>query len=350
MTFDASEELRNLKKITQAQVDEKRLLETAQKAAQEAEKYYLHSSRYPPTQKAMNEAKKELNLDFSLNDNAVQKAPPLPAKKRPRKRSNNYSTTMVKARNFLANVSYNRVKEESFNNKLPVNDCYGFILLHLNPFYLERKFDAELDREYVNMIWYLAMPNVFYDFICRGDNYATLNKLRLRFQDNIEIAKRYTDNQSGFQMLSDVLRKHARVFQFVFGNLFPRYFSRINDYGIQSKLEVDNLYQTYQTQKDFWQYARSQANTEVVVKPEPIDKAELIEVIDSEKVKIGPTIDAPTKKSDSEAQVTKRKRKAAANNEKKVKKREEKKAKLEAELEANTQTLAIIKKFKNVNK
>ena len=101
-----------------------------------------------------------------------------------------------------------------------MNDCYGFILLYLNLFYLEQKFDAELDREYVNMIWYSVMPNLFYDFICRDNNYATLKKLRLRFQDTIEIAKRYTDSRSSFQMLSDVLRKHAHVFQFVFGNLF----------------------------------------------------------------------------------------------------------------------------------
>ena len=186
-----------------------------QKAAQDAEKYYLHSSQYPQTQKTMKEAKKELNLDLSLNDNTVQKAPPLPAKKRPCKRSNNYSATKIKARNFLTNVSYNRVKGENFNNKLFVNDCYGFILLYLNPFYLEWKFDAELDREYVNMIWYSVMPNLFYNFICRNDNYAMLNKLRLRFQDTIEITKWYTI-----------------VLQFVFGNLFPRYFSRIDDYSI----------------------------------------------------------------------------------------------------------------------
>ena len=217
-------------------------MEAAQKAAQEAESYYLYLSQYPPTQKAASEAKKELNLDILLNDNAVQKAPPLPTKKRPRKRSNNYSPTKVKTQNFLTNVSYNRVKEENFNNKLFVNDCYGFILFYVDPFYLEQKFDTELDREYVNMLWYSVMPNLFYDFICRDDNYVTLNKLRLRFQDNVEIAKRYTDDQSGFQILSDVLRKHARMFQFVFGNLFPRYFSRFDEYSVQSRLEVDNLY------------------------------------------------------------------------------------------------------------
>ena len=249
--------------MAQAQVDERRLLEAAQKAAQEVENYYHHSSQYPPLKKVTDELEKELNLDFLLDDNAVQKAlPPPPPKKKTRKRSNNHSPTKVKAQNFLTNVSYSRVKDENFNNKSFVVDCYDFILLYLNPFYLERKLDNELDREYVNMIWCSVMPNLFYDFICREENCATLNKLRLKIQGTVEIAKRYTDDSSGFQMLSDVLRKYARVFQFVFGILFPRYFSRIDDYGVQSRLEVDNLYQTYQTQNNFWRYATPQKNTE----------------------------------------------------------------------------------------
>ena len=80
---------------------------------------------------------------------------------------------------FPTNVSYNCVKDQNFNNKSFVVDCYGCILLYLNPFDLERKFDNELDRKYVDMIWYSVIPNLFYDFICREENYTTLNKLRL---------------------------------------------------------------------------------------------------------------------------------------------------------------------------
>ena len=59
--------------MTQAQVDERRLLEEAQKAAQEVENYYHHSSQYPPLKKVTDELEKELNLDFLHDDNAVKK-------------------------------------------------------------------------------------------------------------------------------------------------------------------------------------------------------------------------------------------------------------------------------------
>ena len=76
--------------MTQAQVDERRLLEAAKKAAHVVENYYHHSSQYPPLKKVTDNLEKELNLDFLLDDNAVQKTPPLlPPKKKTRERSNN---------------------------------------------------------------------------------------------------------------------------------------------------------------------------------------------------------------------------------------------------------------------
>ena len=98
LTFDASEELRNLTNMTQAQVDKKQLLEVVQKAAQEVRSYYHHSSQYPLLKKVTDQLEKELNLDFLLDDNTVKETPPpLPPKKKTRKRSNNYSPTKVKA-------------------------------------------------------------------------------------------------------------------------------------------------------------------------------------------------------------------------------------------------------------
>ena len=61
-------------------------------------------------------------------------------------------------------------------------------------------------------------------------------------------------------------------------------------------------------------------------------------------------VDATATTSDVKPEVKKKKRKATAVDEKKAKNCQEKKAKLKAELEGNTQKLAIIKKFKNVNK
>ena len=114
-------------------------------------------------------------------------------KKRKIKRSfNNYSPTNVKVINVLTNISYNRVTDEDFNNRLFIIDCYSFILLYLNPFDLDRKFENTIEKDYVEALWQLQIPNDFYVFICKPKNYKISNKLKLKFQETSKIVKTYT--------------------------------------------------------------------------------------------------------------------------------------------------------------
>ena len=107
--------------------------------------------------KIVEDLEKELNQDFFSGDNAVEKIP----KKKIRNSSSkgsSYSPTKVKARNFLTKFSYSRVKDIDFVNKSFVIDCYTFLLLNLNPFYLKQKFESVMDREYIEVIWNSQIP------------------------------------------------------------------------------------------------------------------------------------------------------------------------------------------------
>ena len=204
ISFDATNELRQLNKN-----DTKRsrgrvktsLVEKEKKDYQDYLECLQSTPGYPITtvhilnqlQKTMDGLQKELNRDFSSSDNVIELIP----KKRMQKYVN-YSSTKVKARNFLANVSYNRIKNSDFQNRSFIIDCYSFILLYLNPFYLERKFENILDREYVNVVWCLLLSNDFYNFISETENFKTLNKLKLKFQDANEIVKVFPDDQKQF--------------------------------------------------------------------------------------------------------------------------------------------------------
>ena len=46
------------------------------------------------------------------------------------------------------------------------------------------------------------------------------------------------------------------MIQYVYANLFPRYFCRIDDYGVGCKLEFDSVYKQYLAQKNVlnWQF------------------------------------------------------------------------------------------------
>ena len=121
--------------MTQAQVDFQTLINLEEKREEIIEKKQSETvESIPfPLEKTMSQLQDELNRDIFIDDKAIK----------------NYSSTKIKARNFLSNVSYNRIKTIDYKNKNFVIDCFTFLILYLNPFYLERKFESSTEREFV---------------------------------------------------------------------------------------------------------------------------------------------------------------------------------------------------------
>ena len=110
-----------------------------------------------------------------------------------------YSSTTVKSRNFLRNISYNCLKQIDFNNAWFTIDSFTYILFNLNPFFLEWKLDREYDRECVRMLWTYLVPNKFYIFFCKNHNFIVLKKLPLKYQNASEIVDDYiVENDENF--------------------------------------------------------------------------------------------------------------------------------------------------------
>ena len=278
----------------------------------------------------MDGLQKELNQDFSSSDNVVKLIP----KKKMRKNVN-YSPTKVKARNFLTKVSYNRIKNSDFENRSFIIDCYSFILLYLNPFYLERKFQNILDREFVNVIWCLLMPNDFCNFISQSENFETLNKLKLKYQDANEIVKSFTDSETQFQMLKDVLMRNSTHYQFVFGNLFLKCFARIDEYGVKNKTSFDNLYEIYLSQKNVYEWQQNaflpqlkDENTETLLNLPEVNDVDFFDELKKETVAV-----KVTEVDDTSSEKIKNKKRKRVLTDEKIKKRNEKKKKLENKME-----------------
>ena len=103
-----------------------------------------------PLTTVVKDLEKELNQDFSNEDNVVRTQNIIAKKDIKRKKV--YSLVKVKARNFLTNLSYKRVKKDDLLNENFIIDCISFILLHLNLFYLERKFEDVADRDRVETL------------------------------------------------------------------------------------------------------------------------------------------------------------------------------------------------------
>ena len=204
-----------------------------------------------PLLETMNSLEKELNLDIFLSDKDLKKE-----KKK-------YSSTKVKARNFLTNISYNGLKQKDYENRSIVIDIFAYLILYFNPYNVNGKFETELERAYINILWSMLMPQNFYIFVSKKENIQLLNKKNAKFQDAVEVIQLFIENaenenttqEEQYDILKYYLTKYIKMYQFIFSNLFPKFFGKFDNRGIQNNIEFTSYYSTYLNQKNIidWQ-------------------------------------------------------------------------------------------------
>ena len=273
---------------------------------------------------------KELNQNIFSNDKAIK----------------SYNNSKVKARNFLTNVSYNRITAADYKNKNFVVDCFTFMIIYLNPFYLERKFESMIEREFVNVLWAFLMPNQLYVHISGEANIKTLNKIKIKYQDAKDIMIAFLSiDPFNIDVLSDFLEKNAILYQFLFGNLFPKCFCRINDYGINAKTLFNTYYQNFHTQKNMINWVNEEKLHSSSSSPLNMMTA-LNEQEDFNENKENIEIKKENIEIKKEKQEEKKRKRKIKNEEIKKEKREAKKQRLLEQLNENTEKIKKLKKKK----
>ena len=312
--------------MTQAQVDFQTLINLEEKRHLKEEIIEKQQSETVesipfPLEKTMSQLQDELNRDIFIDDKAIK----------------NYSSTKIKARNFLTNVSYNRITTVDYKNKNFVIDCFTFLILYLNPFYLERKFESSTEREFVNVLWMFLMPSNLYNFINQNENMTTLNKIKIKYVDVKKMILEFLQyDQGNLKVLSDYLEKNGILYQFLYGNLFPKCFSRINDYGVRAKTLFNTYYQNFMIQKNVINWQNNHNN--LTIKEEVVEEEKQTEKYDNASPLNMTTLD---KEETTKKETKKRK---INNTEAKSQKRELKKQKLLEQLNENTEKLKKLKK------
>ena len=139
-------------------------------------------------------------------------------------------------------------------------------------------------------------------------------------------------------MLKDFLIRNSTHYQFVFGNLFPKCFVRIDEYGAKNKTAFDNQYKIYLSQKNVYERQQQNAFFPPQVKNEnnetPLNLSEADDIdlnfLDELKTQIssGVIVVKNTVVDGTSSEKIKNKRKRVLNDEK-IKKRNEKKKKFE---------------------
>ena len=278
----------------------------------------------------MKSLERELSRDIYLDDKELLK--------KERKEKKKYSSTKVKARNFLTNISYNGIKNKDYENETFVIDIFAYLILYFNPYNINGKFETDIEKSYINILWSELLPESFYSFVSSKENFQILNKKNSRFQDAVEIVKLYTEidskNENKYQLLKNYLRKYIVMYQFIFANLFPKYYGKFNSRGVQNNIEFNSLFTKYLNETNIMNW-----NNQKVFEWPPIQTNEESESENEEE-------EEEEKKEIEKKE--KKKKNAEDKQNKKLKRKlemEKKKKYLEMKLKENTEKLNKIKKL-----
>ena len=166
---------------------------------------------------------------------------------------------------------------------------------------------------------------------------TTLNKIKIKYVDVKKMILEFLQYDEGnLKVLSDYLEKSGILYQFLYGNLFPKCFSRINDYGVRAKTLSNTYYQNFMIQKNVINWQNNHNN--LTIKEEVVEEEKQTEKYDNASPLNMTTLD---KQETTKKETKKRK---INNTEAKSQKRELKKQKLLEQLNENTEKLEKLKK------
>ena len=166
--------------------------------------------------------------------------------------------------------------------------------------------------------------------------------MKLKFQETSEIVKTYADDLIGYQQLQTSFKQNAKVIQYAYANLFPRYFCQMDDYGVGYKLEFDSVYKQYLAQKNVlnWQFYNQNVVKceETSSNQNKVDETEEQKDFHFEKSDI-----AKETRDGTIKEIVKKRKRLHQWSEKQLKKNSRKKLKLMADLEENKKKIDQIK-------
>ena len=142
-------------------------------------------------------------------------------------------------------------------------------------------------------------------------------------------------DEGNLKVLSDYLEKNGILYEFFYGNLFPKCFSRINDYGVRTKTLFNTYYQNFIIPKNVINWQNNHNN--LTIKEEVVEQEKQTEKYDNASPLNMTTLEDKPK-------ITKNKKRKINNAETKFQKRELKKQKLLQQLNENTEKLKKLKK------
>ena len=111
---------------------------------------------------------------------------------------------------------------------------------------LDQKFESDIERDYVKVMWEKCVPTQFSKFVYLKDNFTQLCQAQILFQKGNDVVKNFIEqDEANIGLLRQHLQKYAIIYQFLYANLFPKVYMRNNHFGINNKFIFEYTYREW---------------------------------------------------------------------------------------------------------
>ena len=215
-------------------------------------------------------------------------------------------------------------------------DLLTYTLQFFSPIDISRKLNNVDEQKMVKFIWERCVPLDFSAEIYKPENFVILSNPKITFNKANNIVKKWIQEKKNIGEVCEIIKNNFKHLYYVFSSLFPKVYSRINQFGIQNKNDFDMIFQTYKIKAEENDYLQKifLKTAENYKREIHVEEQKPIEI--TEEIKLEPKL--PTQK---------RKREKVIYDPEQYKKQ---KKDLEDRLERSTQQLNAIKKRRNMYK
>ena len=146
-------------------------------------------------------------------------------------------------------MAYRRFKESDFLNLNFIVDLLSFLLQNFNPINIDRKVDTEDEQLMLQFLWEKCVPYELTAEIYKSPNYQILADPKLTFQRANQIVKNWIVPYQKKNELTKMINDNFKHIHYIYSCLYPKIYSRINQFGIKNKSEFDLAFSYFKVEK-----------------------------------------------------------------------------------------------------
>ena len=129
-------------------------------------------------------------------------------------------------------------------------DLLCYLSMDMKPFFLNSTYFEDESRNMILMLWNECLPANYLNYLKKTENFELLHNPKHTFKNVKNLVKNYVASQNLFFELTQYMKKHHHIYQYVYSFLFPTYHTQSNKHGLKSKIMFTMCFESWKKKKN----------------------------------------------------------------------------------------------------